>query len=139
MTRTKQATLRALLTLTLAFLPVFSSISSGLHMLLERHVVCSTHGELVHANEHCADSPHALQGEVEPTSALLSASDALELPTDEHCLIVVLSRTSFVNWEIRATNLELPRAGQLLSTERRAPPSLSLEPIVLAPKQSPPA
>jgi hypothetical protein len=148
MSRPKQATLRALLTLALAFLPVFSGISSGLHMVLVRHVVCSTHGELVHASapceadrgasDPCADTPHALQEEVEPTSAALGASDPLELPADEHCLIVVLSRTCFVSWETRGAHFELPRAGQILATERREAPALSIEPIALAPKQSPP-
>ena len=113
-----------------------------------RHVVCSTHGELVHASapceadrgasDPCADTPHALQEEVEPTSAALGASDPLELPADEHCLIVVLSRTCFVSWETRGAHFELPRAGQILATERREAPALSIEPIALAPKQSPP-
>lgn len=139
MFRTKQVTLRVLLTLAVAFLPIFSGISSGLHLMFVRHVVCSTHGELIHANEVCELPAHDLESRAEPSSATLGVRDGAELPADEHCQVVVLSRASFVKWQTRGALFELPRNEQVRATERREAPALSIEPIALAPKQSPPA
>lgn len=132
---------RALLTLAVALLPIFSGISGGLHLLLVRHVVCRAHRELVHADETCA--------ELTTTAQLATAADGSTAPqleatrsggalTDEHCLVGVVSRTNFVSWKIGAGSVLMLREFVTPAQGDRSAPQSSIAQILLAPKQSPP-
>ncbi|HTF89061.1 MAG TPA: hypothetical protein VK843_11675 [Planctomycetota bacterium] len=132
---------RVLLTLAVALLPVFSGISGGLHLLLVRHVVCPAHGELIHADETCgvpvAGSSHALSHD-ESSQPGLESDTSRSAPKDEHCLVSILTRTSFVSWSAadgKAFILRESVAGTVREPSRPAP---QVELLFLAPKQSPP-
>jgi len=133
---------RALLTLTVALLPVFSGISGGLHLMLVRHVVCRAHGELVHADANCAaelavaDEPRSRNDTPAPGwQPDVSGGEK----SDEHCQVVLLSRATFDLWQARESQAQVSQVRLQLAPRERAPRECSIAQILLAPKQSPPA
>ncbi len=132
---------RTLLTLAVVLLPIFSGISGGLHLLLVRHVVCREHGELIHADEVCdgpSASPLASTSAVESSTPTLTGEKPRGVEKDEHCLIGVLTRTSFVSWRASEGQSFFLRECTARVPRDRIAPAASIEQILLAPKQSPP-
>ncbi|MEO6709149.1 MAG: hypothetical protein ABI054_00790 [Planctomycetota bacterium] len=130
---------RVLLTLAVALLPVFSGISGGLHMLLVRHVVCPAHGELIHADVACAVTVAGSTGAHDESSQPRLGSDtSRSAPKDEHCLVSIITRTSFVSWNAVDGKAFVLRDSSAGAVREPSAPAPQIELLFLAPKQSPP-
>jgi hypothetical protein len=111
-----------------------AQLADNVHLAVARHAVCAEHGELVEA---AADAPGTIRvgygAEQRPTVGLGVASRA----GHEHCLAWIATRqgtsppraAAEPQWVAPSMHAERPRALDAQS---------SVEPLSVAPKQSPP-
>jgi hypothetical protein len=124
----------------LAALCLVGQLSSLAHMAVVRHVACSEHGELVHADEGRTAGP-ARHTASESDSALPRLAPVPTPPSahgHDHCLVTTLRRERGVLPQQSHLAGVAPAEQRLVGDGRDVPPVASFALFRLAPKNSPP-
>lgn len=128
---------------SLRLLAVLTALACGVaqlagfvHLALVRHAACREHGEWIHVDAERAHS-HASRDEAPAGPALDTREDA---HGHDHCLIALSGRDRALAAPLDAA---VPSTARLASVAPRGPPpspaACAIDPLRVAPKNSPPA
>jgi hypothetical protein len=116
--------------LTFALLAMTGQVLSGLHFALVNHVTCAEHGELIETGSR-VDQPTT------SSTTKTIAAVAVEGHGHDHCSIALLRRQQAKSAAARPLPLRAPQPRVSLVLPATAP-SAPIDPLSVAPKNSPP-